>query len=97
MSKIQTRIKMRVLCINAEGRPDDVPANKWVTVGEIYNVVDAIVCKSQPGRPVALKLEGLDISGCGAYRGFASSRFQIVSYDPQDFQRRNDEEGGGSC
>lgn len=75
---------MKVLCINDKGRPDEIPTSKWIKEGETYTAIDAIPCKAQPGCPVALVLAEIDLSGYGFYKGFASTRFQIVQLDPSE-------------
>lgn len=74
---------MRVLCINDNGRPDDIPASKWVKAGEPYTVIDVIKCVTQPGQPFAYVLDEIDLSGCGFYKGFSSTRFVVTEYQPE--------------
>jgi hypothetical protein len=82
---------MRVLCINDAGRPDDVPATKWVKQGEKYTVIDVIKCNMQPGQPFAYVLDEIDLNGCGFYKGFASTRFVVTEYTPEVEQKVEEE------
>lgn len=75
---------MKVVCINDLGRPDDIPLNKWIKKDEEYTVIDVIVCKAQPRKPVALVLAEIDLTGCGFYKGFNSDRFRIVQLGPAE-------------
>lgn len=72
---------MTVICNDDTGRPDEIPTSKWVKKGEAYTVIDAIKCMSQPGQPLAYVLAEIDLSGYGAYKGFAASRFSIPELD----------------
>jgi hypothetical protein len=72
---------MTVICNDDTGRPDEIPTSKWVKKGEPYTVIDAIRCMTQPGQPVAYVLAEIDLSGYGAYKGFAASRFSIPELD----------------
>jgi hypothetical protein len=72
---------MKVICQNDKGRPDEIPANKWVKKGEPYTVINAFKCMSQPGQPLAYELAEINIKGCGAYEGFGAWRFSIPEID----------------
>lgn len=74
---------MRVLCINDNGKPDEIPASKWVKAGEPYTVIDVIKCVAQPGQPFAYVLGEIDLTGCGFYKGFGSHRFVVTEYQPE--------------
>jgi hypothetical protein len=80
---------MKVVCRNDKGRPDEIPTSKWVKEGDEYTVIDAIPCNMQPGAPIALVLEEIDLSGHGFYKGFCSSRFEIVQLGPPEIAEYN--------
>jgi hypothetical protein len=69
---------MKVICINDDGRPDDIPTSKWIVKDETYTVVKFLNCVAQPGNPVCFVLEEIDLKGCGNYIGFDSKRFAPV-------------------
>ncbi len=65
---------MKVICVNDKGRPNEVPADKWVTKGERYTVAGVVKCNIQNGA-VAYVLEEIDLTGHEPYIGFDSRRF----------------------
>lgn len=70
-----------VLCINAKGKPAEVPSSQWIAEGEIYNVVKVMKCLGQGGI-LAYELEEVKIDA-GLYKYFAASRFVPVSDLPE--------------
>jgi hypothetical protein len=67
---------MRVLCINDAGRPNEIPASKWIKKGEEYTVIYTQKCHVQGGA-ISFKLAEIDLTGCEPYEGFNAERFAI--------------------
>jgi len=64
----------KVICINAKGRPNEIPTNKWIKENEVYTVIKAIKCNPQGGL-LGFELEEIDLKGCEPYLYFAANRF----------------------
>lgn len=41
---------MRVVCINASGKPNKIPAEEWIKQDETYTVVGVVNMGLQPGK-----------------------------------------------
>lgn len=61
-------------CINDSKRPEQVPANKWVKLGEKYHVIYTVVVL--PQKELAFHLAEIDLDeSCDPYEYFLSNRF----------------------
>jgi hypothetical protein len=74
--------KMKVTCIRDNGRPNEVPATKWVKKGEEYTVVNVMKCNVQGGI-FGYELAELSLSGCEPYLYFSADRFGIPVGDKE--------------
>jgi len=66
-------LNIPVVCIDDSGRPSDVPLSKWVKKGNRYTIVGQSYMVSYGVYGVFLK--EIDLSGCGIYKNFLSTRF----------------------
>jgi hypothetical protein len=65
---------MKVICINDQGRPNEVPASKWIKKNEEYTIIEWIKCNPQGGL-LGVKIAEIDLTGCEPYLYFAANRF----------------------
>lgn len=69
---------MQVVCINDNGRPNEVPPSKWVKKDEIYTVIRVMKLNVQGGI-YGFELAEIDLKGCcSPYEYFAASRFAPI-------------------
>lgn len=73
-------MKIPCLCINDKNKPYQIPQNKWVTEGEIYNVQHIFHQIQQKGVK-GVELAGIDLSDCFPYNCFDLSRFAFKVED----------------
>ncbi|MDP2692723.1 MAG: hypothetical protein Q8O88_03745 [bacterium] len=66
---------MKVECIDASNRPNDIPVSKWVVKGQEYTVIKAAKLTMQGGI-LGFQLAEIDLSDCVPYLYFATSRFK---------------------
>ena len=66
---------MKVECIDASNRPNDIPVSKWVVKGNEYTVIKASRLTMQGGI-LGFQLAEIDLSDCVPYLFFAASRFR---------------------
>ena len=65
---------MRVVCVNAEGKPDRIPANKWIKKGEFYTVIRAV--NLAIGNTLAFELDEVKLTEEHfPYEFFSAQRF----------------------
>jgi len=67
---------IKCVCINDEGRPSKIPANKWLVEGMEYHVVYAAYLEPQRKIGVQLREINLDDS-CAPYEYFMADRFSF--------------------
>lgn len=65
---------MKVICINDKNRPNEIPANRWVTEGNVYTVIKVDKLNVQGGL-YGFKLAELNIDDLAPYQYFLPSRF----------------------
>lgn len=68
--------------INSKGRPNEIPVEKWIELGEKYRIV--FVCRCLPQNVLAYGLYEKPLDGCAPYEYFDSRRFGIA---PEDVQK----------
>lgn len=66
--------KVLLRCIDASGKPADIPLTHWVKEGECYTAVGA----GKGGNCFYFILEEIDLTTFFPYKGFATSRFEEV-------------------
>lgn len=72
---IQWSVPFEVICINDNGRPREIPPNKWLTKGQKYTVND--IGQTLDGN-IGFKLEEIELDeSCFPYDCFNHKRFGI--------------------
>jgi len=66
---------MKVICIDATNKPNDIPMSKWVVKDNEYTVIKADRMSLQGGL-LGFQLAEIDLTDCYPYRYFAASRFK---------------------
>tara|TARA_R110001606_G_C14975992_1_gene603780 strand:+ start:201 stop:461 length:261 start_codon:yes stop_codon:yes gene_type:complete len=72
---------MKVICINDQNKPAEVPSSKWIKKGNKYTIIKVEKMLMMPGT-FGVELEEIDLSDCFPHTRFNSNRFKIV--DPVD-------------
>ena len=67
---------IEAICIDASGKPNDIPNNKWLQEGKVYNIIYTTTVLPQEELAVSLAEINLDDS-CYPYQYFLFSRFAI--------------------
>ena len=67
---------MKVICLNDQNRPNEIPSTKWVKKDEMYTVTKLMKCNVQGGL-LGFQLAEIDLKGCEPYEYFAAHRFGI--------------------
>jgi len=75
--------EFKVVCIDAGGRPNEIPNNLWVVKDEVYEVIKVEYMNIQ-NRLLGFELNELDISGCFPYTRFAATRFRPYTKDDKE-------------
>lgn len=66
---------MKVECVDATHRPNDIPLSKWVVKGNEYTVIKAAKLPMSGGM-LGFQLAEIDLSDCAPYLYFAAYRFK---------------------
>ena len=66
---------IKIVCIDSDNRPNEIPINLWVVKEDVYTVSKAEYMNIQ-NRLLGFELEELDINGCFPYTRFAANRFR---------------------
>lgn len=66
---------MKVICIDASNKPNDIPQSKWVVKDQEYTVVKAAQLPMQGGM-LGFQIAEIDLSDCVPYLYFAANRFK---------------------
>tara|TARA_R110002167_G_scaffold174781_1_gene373722 strand:+ start:2324 stop:2602 length:279 start_codon:yes stop_codon:yes gene_type:complete len=74
---------MKIVCVNAENKPNEIPNNLWVVKDEVYTVINAEHMNIQ-NRLLGFELEEIDISGCFPYTRFSANRFRPFTKQDED-------------
>lgn len=69
-------IGKKVICIDDDARPNEIPKSKWPKHGEVYTIKD--IEYSLVSKVRLLILEEIDLSDCAPYGGFSIKRFRLV-------------------
>lgn len=77
---------IEAICIDDSGKPNDVPNNKWLEEGKIYNIIYVTTVLPQEELGVSLAEIDLDES-CYPYEYFLFSRFAIHREDVEEFEK----------
>ena len=73
-------MKVRVICLNEKGRPNEIPIDKWPIEGEQYHIKWIYKQLQQKGIQ-GVELAEFDISECVPYNCYDLRRFGIFSDD----------------
>jgi hypothetical protein len=68
----------KVVAVNVQGRPNEIPINKWIEKDEVYTVLQMDYMNIQ-NRLLGFKLEELNIDDCFPYQYFSANRFRPFS------------------
>ena len=71
---------IKVLCINSNNKPNEIPNSHWVKKGEIYTVIEMKVMNQQ-NKLIGFVLEEIDLRAFFPYRYFSSERFLPLEAD----------------
>ena len=81
---------MKVICIDASSRPNDIPISKWVVKNQEYNVIKAAKLPMSGGI-LGFQLAEIDLSDCVPYLYFAASRFKEKEPLPEKKEEKVEE------
>ncbi len=79
-------MNFKVVCVNAQGRPNEIPTSKWVAKDETYTVIKADYLNVQNGL-LGFKLKEVNIDDCFPYQYFASNRFRPLTEDDANAEK----------
>jgi len=71
----------KVIAINTDNKPNDIPNNKCIVKDEVYTVIKMDYMNIQ-NRILGFQLEEIDLTDCFPYQYFAAKRFR--AYTEQD-------------
>jgi hypothetical protein len=76
-------LPMKIMCINDKNRPQEIPAKKWVTSGEVYTLigVQPLLSSNSMGFELAEITLGED---CFPYHYFNPDRFVPIDQSEYD-------------
>lgn len=83
-------VRFDALCIDASGRPEGCPPNRWVRKGQVYTVTE--VCKAI-NRAGELSFRLAEVKPPQPLEVFLARRFEPLSDAPLEEARRLLEEG----
>lgn len=73
---------MRVVCINDNNRPKQIPVDKWIKKDETYTVIATTMMNIQRNK-VGVKLAEIELGqSCFPYEYFDADRFAIAKETP---------------
>lgn len=68
---------VKCICINDEGKPKRIPADKWVKKGEEYSII--FTSFVLPQKELAFQLDEIDLDeSCFPYTYFLANRFAFT-------------------
>ena len=83
---------MKVICINSNNKPDQIPQEQWIELGQIYTVTQIITLALQPGKTGFLLKEVSLSPECFPYEFYSSDRFaQVVSLEEEAVEVQEEE------
>jgi hypothetical protein len=69
---------MKVICVNSENKPKQIPIEKWIKTGEQYTVIGVTRLNIQKNK-LGFVLAEIDLDdSCFPYHYFDSERFSIL-------------------
>lgn len=70
---------MKVICINSQGKPDNISFNEWIQEGEVYTVIQIDRMGLQHGT-IGFKLEEIELTDESfPYEFYDAERFKPVT------------------
>ncbi len=70
---------MKVICINSQGKPDNISFNEWIQEGEVYTVYQIDKMGLQHGK-IGFKLEEIELTDESfPYEFYDAERFKPVT------------------
>lgn len=68
---------IETVCINDKNKPKEIPANKWLKEGQIYNVIYTVTVL--PQKQLAFHLAEIELDeSCKPYEYFLANRFAFT-------------------
>ena len=80
----------KVICINANNRPNEIPTSLWIERGAKYTVVNAEVMNLQ-NRLLGFQLSERDLTECFPYTFFAANRFKAFTEEDAQAEKEVEE------
>jgi hypothetical protein len=74
---------MKVIAINDQHRPAEIPSTHWIKKDEPYTVTRVMKCHAQGGI-LGFELEEIDLKPFSPWEYFAAYRFAIVQERPEE-------------
>lgn len=69
---------MKVICVNSENKPKQIPIEKWIKTGEQYTVIGVTRLNIQKNK-LGFVLAEIDLDdSCFPYHYFDSERFAVL-------------------
>ena len=81
---------MKVICIDATNRPNDIPVSKWVVKDQEYTVIKAARLP-MVGGALGFQLAEIDLRDCVPYLYFLASRFKEKEPLPEKKEEKVEE------
>jgi len=69
-------MNIKVICINDQNRPNEVPTNRWIKKGETYHIIEVAKLNAQGGI-YGCKLEEINNDDLVPYQFFRLDRFAV--------------------
>ncbi len=73
---------MKVVCLNDQHRPAEIPTTHWVKEGDIYTVLKVMKCNAQGGI-YGYELEEINLKPFSPWEYFAAHRFATLVEAPE--------------
>lgn len=77
-------MKVKAICIDDTKKPKEIPSDKWIKAGELYNITHLYKQLNQ-NNIKGVELAEFDISMCNPYNCYRLSRFAINVNDLEKF------------
>ena len=77
---------MKLLCINSESKPPEIPESKFVKEGEWYELLMVIRC--MPGNIIGFQFVSPELDeNCLPYICYLGTRFAMLEKDIEEFEQ----------
>ena len=72
----------KVICINDQNRPNEVPTSRWIKKGNVYHIIEISKLNAQGGI-LGCKIAEIDNDDLAPYQFFRLDRFAVPVLDKQ--------------